>query len=130
MQRGFKQIAAILLFSLLTASAGFAQTDNSTYIYTGQIFVPDNGTPTTGDFISLFPNPAYNPGSGWHDVEIRFGTVGDSQSTDSGTMNLFRPLNPTGTTSADSGSIPEPASVLLLALPVFLRRRRVRAQTV
>src|SRR5678815_946509 len=95
----------LLLTTFLFTPALFAQTG-------GTLHVSNNSTDTTGVTTYIYTgqintniNPGINPGavaigSGWHDVEFRFGTEGASQSTDNGAMNLFIPLNPTVTTSS------------------------------
>jgi hypothetical protein len=127
MHASFKYFC-VLLFMLLNAGMALAQTENSSYVYTGQMFVPDNNVYAPGEPVSWSNNTNLNLGSGWHDVEGRFDSGGTVQPNDTGTMNLFRPLDPAATTSSDSRSVPEPASLLCLALPIFLRRRHVRAQ--
>jgi hypothetical protein len=122
MQSSFKHVGVVVLFTLLSAGTAFSQTTNSTYIYTGQIYIPDNGSSNDGSSSPWSANTGgdVNLSSGWHDVE--FGSS-DPQPIDVGSMNLFRPL--TGAADQGSaGSIPEPASVLLLPLAFLLGRRR------
>ena len=124
---------AVLLLSFLFAPSLFAQTG-------GQIYIPDNDvspTPTDGTTYAwvgqINTNSNTNSGLGtigWHDVEIHFDGSG---STTSG--NPFNFLTPVGgsfdSSITDTGSIPEPSSlVLFFALAPLLHRRRLRVPTV
>lgn len=106
MHNCLKSIGIILLLVLLGAPPAFSQTENSTFIYSGQINIPDNGY-QPGDPVFFFPNNHIdgNLSTGWHDLDVRF----DNAITDS---------------FSDSGSIPEPSSFILLSPLALLLRRR------
>ena len=122
MKVSFKQIGVAVLFTLLSAGTAFSQTTNSTYIYTGQIYVPDNGSSNDGGPVGWNTNSGteVNLSAGWHDVEL--GSA-DPQPIGGVGINLFSPFDGT-TEQGSAGSIPEPASLLVLPLAFFLGRRR------
>jgi len=131
-----RRICVVIAFALLMATSGLsAQTtdvssDATTYIYTGQMMIPDN-TSSIDPAAPWLTNSSIESGtlrigSGWHDIEFRFP---QSESSNVGTMNLFVPLTPTvANTSAATGEtqVPEPNLIGLAGFAALGITRRAR----
>jgi MYXO-CTERM domain-containing protein len=126
----FRNCVAILFVLLMATSVVSAQTsgvnsDGTTFVYTGQINIPDNGSSLDpgAPWGSLPQNGTLTLTPGWHDIELRFGTPADSVGT-------FRALVPgtsaTNNTGSSETQVPEPALIGLAGFGALALIRRAR----